>query len=133
MSVRNWNKAKKMHHGVLLIGMILSITAFGLGRELIAAGTIIVAVGAMALIKRKSDRPVYDERDISIAEESTQQAVQITGVIGGLAMIVISIGMGLDYWSYPDWVAPYYLAWGGIVMLSIIIEAWKRVKGGRKR
>jgi uncharacterized membrane protein len=129
MSVRNWSRAKKMHHGVLLIGMILSVVAFGIGRELLAAGVIIVAVGAMAWIKRSSDRPVYDERDISIAEESTHRAVQITGVIGGIAMIVISIGMGLNYWSYPDWVAPYYLTWGGIVVLSIVIETWKRLRG----
>lgn len=129
MSVRNWSRAKKMHHGVLLIGMILSVVAFGIGRELLAAGVIIVAVGAMAWIKRSSDRPVYDERDISIAEESTHRAVQITGVIGGIAMIVISIGMGLNYWSYPDWVAPYYLTWGGIVVLSIVIETWKRLLG----
>lgn len=128
MSIRNWTRAKKMHHGVLLAGMILSVVTFGIGQELLAAGIIIVAVGAMALIKRRSDRPVYDERDISIAEESTQKAVQITGVIGGVAMIVISIGMGLRGWSYPDWVAPYYLTWGGIVLLSIIIETVKRLR-----
>ena len=128
MSIRNWTRAKKMHHSMLLTGIILSVAAFGLGRELIAAGIIIVAIGAMAWIKRRSDRPVYDERDINIAEESTHQAVMWTGVLGGLAMIVISIGIGLNYWNYPDWVAPYYLTWGGIVLLSIIIESGKRLR-----
>ncbi len=128
MSVRNWSKAKKMHHGVLLIGMILSVAAFGLDRELLAAGIIIVAVGAMGWIKRTSDRPVYDERDISIAEESTHQAVMLSGAFLGVVMIVISIGMGLRGWSYPDWVAPYYLTWGLILALTMIIEVLKRYK-----
>lgn len=117
-----------MHHAVLLIGMILTVVTFNLGRELLAAGIIVVAIGAMALIKRSSDRPVYDERDISIAEESTHQAVMWTGVLGGITMIIISIGMGLYGWSYPDWLAPYYLTWGGILVTSIIIEALKRYR-----
>lgn len=115
-----------MHHGVLLAGMILSVVAFGIGRELIAAGVIIVAVGAMALIKRRSDRPVYDERDISIGKESALEALQLSGAFGGVVMIVISIGIGLGRWSYPEWIAPYYLAWGGIIGLTMIIEVLKR-------
>lgn len=129
MAIKDWTKAKKMHHAVLLIGMILTVITFNLGRELLAAGIIIVAIGAMALIKRRSDRPVYDERDISIAEESTHQAVMWTGVIGGIAMIIISIGMGLYGWSYPEWAAPYYLTWGGIMLLAILIETGKRLRG----
>jgi hypothetical protein len=34
--------------------------------------------------------------------------------------------MGLDMWSYPDWVVPYYLTWGAILVISIIIESLKR-------
>ena len=128
MSIRNWTKAKKMHHSVLLAGMILSVVTFGLGRELLAAGVIILAVGAMTLIERRSDRPVYDERDITIAEESTHQPVMISGAFLGVIMIFISAGIGLNYWSYPDWIAPYYLAWGGIVGLTIIIEVLKRYR-----
>lgn len=128
MALKDWTRAKKMHHAVLLIGMILTVVTFNLGRELLAAGIIVVAIGAMALIKRSSDRPVYDERDISIAEESTHQAVMWTGVLGGITMIIISIGMGLYGWSYPDWLAPYYLTWGGILVTSIIIEALKRYR-----
>lgn len=129
MGLREWNKAKKMHHGVLLTGMILSVIAFGLGRELVSAGIIVAAVLGMMWIKKDSERPVYDERDISIAEESTQKAVQLTGAFGGVTMIVISIGMGLNYWSYPEWVIPYYLTWGAIILLSILIEAEKRLRG----
>ncbi len=128
MSIRNWTKAKKMHHSVLLAGMILSVVTFGLGRELLAAGVIIIAVAAMTLIERRSDRPVYDERDITIAEESTHQAVMLSGAFLGVIMIFISVGIGLNYWSYPDWIAPYYLAWGGIVGLTIIIEVLKRYR-----
>ena len=128
MSIRNWTKAKKMHHSVLLAGMILSVVTFGLGRELLAAGVIILAVGAMTLIERGSDRPVYDERDTTIAEESTHQAVMLSGAFLGVIMIFISVGIGLNYWSYPDWIAPYYLAWGGIVGLTIIIEVLKRYR-----
>ena len=128
MSVRNWSKAKKMHHAVLLAGMILSVVTFNLGRELLAAGVIIGAVGLMWFIKSRSDSPVYDERDISIAEESTHQAVMLSGAFLGVVMIVISIGMGLRGWSYPDWIAPYYLTWGTIIGLTIIIEALKRYR-----
>jgi uncharacterized membrane protein len=128
MGIRDWTRAKKMHHGVLLTGMILSVVAFGLGRELASAGIIIAAVGLMWFIKRRSDSPVYDERDISIAEESTHQAVMFSGAFLGVVMIVISIGMGLRGWSYPDWIAPYYLTWGTIIGLTIIIEALKRYR-----
>jgi uncharacterized membrane protein len=128
MSVRNWSKAKKMHHTVLLIGMILSVVTFNLGREILAAGVIIAAVGLMWLIKKKSDSPVYDERDLSIAEESTHQAVMLSGAFLGVVMIVISIGMGLGRWSYPDWIAPYYLTWGAIMLLTVIIEMLKRYR-----
>lgn len=128
MAIRNWTRSKKMYHAVLLIGMILTVVTFNLGRELLAAGIIVVAIGAMALINRRSDRPVYDERDISIAEESTHQAVMLSGAFLGVVMIVISIGMGFYGWSYPDWLAPYYLTWGGILVISIIIESLKRYK-----
>lgn len=128
MGFGNWTKAKKMHHGVLLAGMILSVAAFSIGRELLSAGVIVLAVGAITLIKSRSDRPVYDERDISIAEESTHQAVMLSGAFLGVVMIVISIGMGLGRWSYPDWIAPYYISWGGIIGLTMIIEVLKRYK-----
>ncbi len=131
MIFTNWTKAKKIHHTVLLTGMILSIAAFGLGRELLAAGIVVASVAGLMIIKRTTDEPVYDERDIDIAEESTHQAVMLTGTLGGIIMIVISIGMGLGKWSYPDWIAPYYLTWGGIILLTLIIEAFKRL-GGKK-
>lgn len=108
--------------------MILSVVTFGIGQEMLSAVIIAVAVGAMAVIKRKSDRPVYDERDINLAAESTQQAVQITGAFLGITMIVIAIGMGLGRWNYPEWIAPYYISWGIIIGLTIVIEALKRYK-----
>lgn len=126
MSIKNWSRTKKMHHGVLFTGMILSVVTFNFGRELLAAGVIIAAVGLMWLIKKRSDRPVYDERDISVAEESTHKAVMWSGAFLGVVMIVISIGMGLRGWSYPEWVAPYYLSWGAIMLLAIVIETLKR-------
>lgn len=128
MAIREWPKSKKMHHAVLLISMILTVVTFNLGREILAAGIIVTAVILMALIDRKSERPVYDERDITIAEESTHQAVMISGAFLGIIMIFISAGIGLNYWSYPDRIAPYYLAWGGIVGLTIIIEVLKRYR-----
>lgn len=120
---------RKMYFIVLIVGMISSVIAFGMDMELLAAGIIIVAVLLLPLIKRRSERPVFDERDISLAEESTHQAVMWSGAFGGVVMIVISIGMGLGQWSYPDWVAPYYLTWGGIIGLSVLIEASKRIRG----
>lgn len=128
MSFSNWTKAKKMHHIVLLAGMILSVAAFGLGRELLSAGIIVAAVIIMIYIKKSSKRPVYDERDISIGKESALEALQLSGAFGGVVMIVISIGIGLGEWSYPDWIAPYYLAWVGIMALTIVIEVFKRYK-----
>lgn len=108
--------------------MILSVVTFNLGRELLAAGVVIAAVGLMWLIKKRSDTPVYDERDISIAEESTHQAVMLSGAFLGVVMIVISIGMSLRGWSYPNWIAPIYLTWGSIIGLAMIIEVLKRYK-----
>jgi hypothetical protein len=109
--------------------MILSVLTFNLGREILSAGIVIAAVVGMLAVKRRSDMPVYDERDISLAEESTHQAVMWTGVFGGVTMIVISVGMGLNYWNYPQWVAPYYLTWGGILLFSLTIEGFKRIAG----
>lgn len=128
MSFRNWTKAKKIHHSVLLAGMILSVVIFNIGRELLAAGVIIIAVATMALIKSKSDSPVYDERDTSIAEESTHKAVMLSGAFLGVVMILISIGMGLGRWNYPEWIVPYYISWGGILALSLVFEVLKRYR-----
>ena len=127
MGLTNWNKAKKVHHSILMIGMILTVITFNMGREFLSVGIIVVSVVMMASIKRYYDMPVYDERDLSLAKDSTHKAVMWTGVFGGLGMIVISIGMGLNMWSYPDWVAPYYLTWGSIVVFSILIETGKRI------
>lgn len=115
---------------VLVIGMILTVVVFNLGRELLSAGIVVLSVVLMASIKRYYDMPVYDERDLSLAKDSTHKAVMWTGVLGGLGMIVISVGMGLNMWSYPEWVAPYYLSWGGIVVFSILIETAKRLGVG---
>ena len=130
MGLTNWNKARKLHHMVLVIGMILTVVVFNLGRELLSAGIVVLSVVLMASIKRYYDMPVYDERDLSLAKDSTHKAVMWTGVLGGLGMIVISVGMGLNMWSYPEWVAPYYLSWGGIVVFSILIETAKRLGVG---
>ena len=43
-------------------------------------------------------------------------------------MIVVSIGMGLGRWNYPEWIAPYYISWGIIIGLTIAIETLKRYK-----
>jgi|GEM_PF-1177599 len=127
MGLTNWNKAKKVHHSILMIGMILTVITFNMGREFLSVGIIVVSVVMMASIKRYYDMPVYDERDLSLAKDSTHKAVMWTGVFGGLGMIVISIGIGLNMWSYPDWIAPYYLTWGSIVVFSILIETGKRI------
>jgi uncharacterized membrane protein len=119
---------RKAYFIVLALGMISSVVLFNAGYELVAAGATTAAVILLSVIKRKSDRPVFDERDISLAEESTHQAVMLSGAFLGAVMIVISVGMGLGYWSYPYELAPYYLAWGGILALSVVIEVLKRYK-----
>lgn len=117
---------RKLHTIILIIGMIASVITFNMNMELVAAGIIIVAVILLALVKRKSDEPISDERDVTLAEESTHKAVMLSGAFLGVVMIVISIGMGLGRWSYPDWIAPYYLTWGIIIGLTIIIESLKK-------
>ncbi len=127
-SVSDYIDGRKAYFIVLILGMISSVVTFNIGQELVSAGIIVAAVVLMFFIKRKSDRPVLDERDIDLAEESTHQAVMWTGAFGGVLMIFISIGMGLGRWSYSDWIAPYYLSWSGIVTLAIGIEVLKRYK-----
>ena len=126
MAFSEWTKAKKFHHSVLLAGMVASVVVFNLGRELVSAGIMTVSIVLMALTNRFFDGPVYDERDLSLAKDSTHKALMLTGVLGGIAMLVISVGMGLDMWGYPYWVAPYYLTWGAILVISVIIESLKR-------
>jgi hypothetical protein len=126
MVFSGWTKAKKFHHSVLLVGMIASVVVFNLGIELVSAGIITFSIVLMALTNRFFDGHVYDERDLSLAKDSTHKALMLTGVLGGIGMLVISIGMGLEMWSYPDWVAPYYLTWGSILVISITIESLKR-------
>lgn len=117
---------RKAYFLILITGMIASVITFNMGYELIAAGITTAAVISLILVKRKSDRPVFDERDNSLAEESTHLALMWSGAFLGIAMIVISIGMGLGRWSYPEWAAPYYLSWGLIMALAIAIEVMKR-------
>lgn len=126
MSIADWTKAKKFHHSVLLVGGVASVVVFNLGMELVSAGVITFSIVLMALTNRFFDGPVYDERDLSLAKDSTHKALMLTGVLGGIAMLVISIGMGLDMWDYPYWIVPYYLTWGAILLISIIIESLKR-------
>lgn len=119
---------RKAYFIVLILGMASMVTTFNMGYELLAAGITITSVILLYLIGEKSERPVFDERDLSIAEESAHQAVMLSGAFLGVVMIVISIGMGLRGWSYPDWIAPYYLTWGLIIGLTMIIEVLKRYK-----
>lgn len=127
MGIHDWTKAKKFHHSVLLVGGIASVFVFNLGMELVSAGIITVSIILMALTNRFFHGPVYDERDLSLAKDSTHKALMLTGVLGGIAMLVISIGMGLEMWSYPYWIVPYYLTWGAILLISVIIESLKRL------
>lgn len=113
---------------VLILGMILSVVLFNMDYELAAAGVIIITVGLLALVKRKSSRPVFDERDLSLAKESSHMALIWSGAIGGAFMIFVSIGMGLGYMEYPEQVIPYYQTWGGIVLLAVVIEILKRYR-----
>lgn len=120
---------KKAYYIVLILGMIFSVITFNMDRELLATGIIIVAVTLLFLIKTVSERPVFDERDLSLAKDSSHTALMLTGAVGGIIMIVISIGMGLGYWGYPEWIAPFYLTWGGIVAIAVVIEISKRFVG----
>ena len=126
MSVLDWNNAKKFHHTVLIIGIVSSVVLFNIGLELVSAGIMTVSLVLMASTNKFFDGPVYDERDLSLATDSTHKALMLTGVLGGIAMLVISVGMGLNMWNYPYWIAPYYLTWGSIVLISLIIESLKR-------
>jgi uncharacterized membrane protein len=128
MAILDRIDGREMYFIVLIVGMVSMVATFNMDMELVSAGIVIATVLLLILIKSRSDRPVFDERDISLAEESTHQAVMWTGVLGGAVMIVISIGMGLGRWDYPEWIAPYYLAWGGIIGLSIAIEVLKRYR-----
>ena len=120
---------KKAYYSVLLTGMILSVVAFNYGMQLLSAGIIILAVTLLYYIRKNSERPIFDERDISLAEESSHQALMWSGVFLGIVMIGVSIGMGLDYMSYPDFLRPVYLTWGCILLLALLIEGWKRFRG----
>ncbi|WP_414838364.1 DUF2178 domain-containing protein [Candidatus Nanosalina sp. VS9-1] len=120
---------KKTHKITLLAGMIAAIGLFAAELYIGAAVAITATVGLLYLIKRKSETPIEDERDISIAKDSIFKAFTWTGVFLGIAMIGISIALGTGYLeSYPDQVAPYYLTWGAIMLFAILIEALKRLK-----
>jgi len=129
MGLDELSEGKKKYYTVLLTGMILSVVAFSYDMELLSAGIIIVAVTLLYYIRENSERPVFDERDISLAEESSHQALMGSGAFLGVVMIGISIGMGLNYISYPDFMGPVYLTWGGILLLALLIEASKRFRG----
>mgnify|MGYP006304993959 CR=1 FL=1 len=117
---------RKLYSIVLILGMVASVITFNMDMELLAAGIITAAVISLALIKGKSNQPIFDERDVNLAEESTHKAVMLSGAFLGVVMIVISIGMGLGRWSYPEWLAPYYLTWVIIIGLTVIIESLKK-------
>ncbi|WEL19381.1 hypothetical protein [Candidatus Nanohalococcus occultus] len=119
---------RKLYFAVLIAGIVGSVVLFNTGYELEAAVVTAVAVVSLLLIGRKSTKPIFDERDTALAEESTHAAVMWSGAFGGVAMIVISIGIGLGRWSYPDWAAPYYLSWGAIISLAALIEVLKRYR-----
>lgn len=131
MKIGNFNlDGRKAYFTVLITAMISSVILFNADYELISAGVIIAAVSLLYLIRENSSKPVFDERDLSLAEESSHAALMWTGALGGILMIFISIGMGTGYLqSYPEQVAPYYLSWGGIIALAAIIEAVKRIRG----
>ena len=120
---------KKTHKITLLIGMIAMIGLFAVEMYLTAAGAMIATVGLLALIKMKSETPIEDERDLSIAKDSIFKAFTWTGVLLGVAMVFITVGLGTGYLeSYPNQVAPVYLTWGAVMLAAIIIEALKRYK-----
>lgn len=123
---------KKMHAATLLLGMLASIAFFAVEQYLAAAATIIFAVCMLAVIKHISETPIEDERDLSIAKDSIFKAFTWTGVVLGVVMIGISIGLGTGYLdSYPDHIAPYYLTWGSIMLVAILIQKSKRLAGFR--
>ena len=120
---------KKTHKITLLIGMIAMIGLFAVEMYLTAAGAMIATVGLLTLIKMKSETPIEDERDLSIAKDSIFKAFTWTGVLLGVAMVFITVGLGTGYLeSYPNQVAPVYLTWGAVMLAAIIIEALKRYK-----
>ena len=120
---------KKTHKLTLVIGIIASVALFAVEMYIASAVAITATVGLLALIKKESETPIEDERDISIAKDSIFKAFIWTGVLLGVAMIFITIGLGTGYLeSYPDQVAPYYLTWGAIMLFAIIVEALKRLK-----
>lgn len=126
MNTKNIN-GRKAYFTILILGMVSSVILFNTGYELLAAATIIIAVSLLSLIKRKSSTPVFDERDLSIAKESSHTALMWTGAFGGIVMIGVSIGLGTGYLeSYPEQLAPYYLTWGSIIGLAVIIDIVKR-------
>lgn len=123
---------KKTHKITLLIGMIASVALFAVEMYITAAVMITATVGLLALIKRKSETPIEDERDLSIEKDSIFKAFTRTGALLGVAMIAITVGLGTGYIeSYPDQAAPVYLTWGAVMLLAIIIEASKRVRGAQ--
>jgi len=120
---------KKTHKLTLVIGIIASVALFAVEMYIASAVAITATVGLLALIKKESETPIEDERDISVAKDSIFKAFSWTGVVLGVAMIGISVGLGTGYLeSYPDWVAPYYLTWGAIMLFAIIIEGLKRLR-----
>ena len=121
---------KKMHKITLLIGIVASVAVFSIKMYIPAAVGITATAGLLYLIRKKSETPIEDERDISIAKDSVFTAFAWTGVLLGVAMIGISVALGTGYLeSYPVQVAPYYLTWGAVMLFAIIIEALKRVRG----
>ena len=119
---------KKTHKITLFAGMIASVAFFAVEMYIVSAATIITTTGLITLIKRVSETPIEDERDMNIAKDSIFKAFTWTGFLLGVLMGGITVAMGFDYISYPSFLGPIYLTWGGIMGFGIVIEFLKRKK-----
>jgi|APHM01.1.fsa_nt_gi Predicted membrane protein (DUF2178). len=121
-----WNNAKKFYVATLILGMLSFISLVSIGRNLLAVAVFVVSIVLMAVSDNLFDGPVYDERDVDLAQDSARKALMLTGVLGGAGAIVLFTGIELLGWSYPRWAPPVYLTWGSIVLLSTVVDYLQR-------
>lgn len=123
MGFTDWSRAKEFYSSTLIVGMVSFVLILGFGRELLATGLFIVTMVLAGASNKIFEGSVFDERDVTLAQDSARKSLMLTGVLGGIGSIVIFVGMGLEMWRYPQWVIPVYFTWGGFVLLSIVIES----------
>ena len=118
------SQVRRVIGGLIVVGGVVLAGCTVLERPLIGVGAYLIVVAGVVVIKHRTDKPVFDERDETISREAAGWTLTLLGLGSAGVFPALTAAWGLGLFEWQPWsvaialfVAGLYLTYGAFAIV----------------